>query len=184
MKKYQLVTVTSPSIEFECMGDIIPSTVIEDTKKTPNFAEPVLERRILVSLMCQLQLMDLENYNFILLVCILFMFLFHLDLADSVCLSVCLSVYLYTFQSVNSSLSSQRLYRSQSHEHVSMQCSTIHILPVVIFRMKDSRRKSMSVQIFWLLLGVQNNTHTQHVPPKKDHPTNLLFLSFYSFFCS
>lgn len=72
MKKYQLVTVTSPSIEFECMGDIIPSTVIEDTKKTPNFAEPVLERRILVSPMCQLQLMDLENYNFILLVCILF----------------------------------------------------------------------------------------------------------------
>lgn len=47
MKKYQLVKVTSPSIEFECMGEVIPSTVIEDTKKTPNFAEPVLERRIL-----------------------------------------------------------------------------------------------------------------------------------------
>lgn len=101
MKKYQLVTVTSPSIEFECMGEVIPSTVIEDTKKTPNFAEPVLERRILVSRLCILQLMDL------LLVCILFMILSHLDLSDSVCLSVCLSVYLYTCQSVNSSLSSQ-----------------------------------------------------------------------------
>lgn len=67
-------------------------------------------------------------------------------------------------------------------EHVSMQCSTIHILPVLIFRMEDSRRKSMLVQIFWLLLGVQNNT--VHLPPKKDHPTNLSFLSFYSFFCS
>ena len=67
MKKYQLVKVTSPSIEFECMGEVIPSTVIEDTKKTPNFAEPVLERRILVSLMCRLQLMDVENYNFVLL---------------------------------------------------------------------------------------------------------------------
>ncbi|KAL9983681.1 hypothetical protein ACROYT_G005897 [Oculina patagonica] len=47
MKKYQLAKVTSPSIEFECMGTVIPSPVIEDTKKTPNFAEPVLERRIL-----------------------------------------------------------------------------------------------------------------------------------------
>ena len=54
MKKYQLVNVTSPSIEFECMGEVIKSTVIENTKKTPNFAEPVLERRILVSLVYRL----------------------------------------------------------------------------------------------------------------------------------
>lgn len=81
MKKYQLVKVTSPSIEFECMGEVIPSTVIEDTKKTPNFAEPVLERRILVSLMCQLQFVDLENYRFIVLLLLLwFVRLFRLDL--------------------------------------------------------------------------------------------------------
>lgn len=49
MKKFQLAKVTSPSIEFECMGTIIPSQTIENTKKTPNFAEPVLERKILVS---------------------------------------------------------------------------------------------------------------------------------------
>lgn len=49
MKKFQLAKVTSPSIEFECMGTIIPSKTIENTKKTPNFAEPILERKILVS---------------------------------------------------------------------------------------------------------------------------------------
>lgn len=81
MKKYQLVKVTSPSIEFECMGEVIPSTVIEDTKKTPNFAEPVLERRILVSLMRQLQLMHVENYSFVLLfLFLLFVRLFRLHL--------------------------------------------------------------------------------------------------------
>lgn len=47
MKKFQLAKVTSPSIEFECMGTIIPSKTIQNTKKTPNFAEPVLERKIL-----------------------------------------------------------------------------------------------------------------------------------------
>lgn len=47
MKKFQLAKVTSPSIEFECMGTIIPSKTIENTKKTPNFAEPILERKIL-----------------------------------------------------------------------------------------------------------------------------------------
>ena len=80
MKKYQLVKVTSPSIEFECMGEVIPSTVIEDTKKTPNFAEPVLERRILVSLISQLLLMIVENYSFVLLFLLLFVRLFRLHL--------------------------------------------------------------------------------------------------------
>lgn len=47
MKKFQLAKVTSPSIEFECMGTIIPSQTIKNTKKTPNFAEPVLERKIM-----------------------------------------------------------------------------------------------------------------------------------------
>lgn len=47
MKKFQMVKVTSPVIEFECMGAIIPSQTIENTKKTPNFAEPILERKIL-----------------------------------------------------------------------------------------------------------------------------------------
>lgn len=48
MKKFQMVKVTSPVIEFECMGAVIPSQTIENTKKTPNFAEPILERKILV----------------------------------------------------------------------------------------------------------------------------------------
>ena len=48
MKKFQMVKVTSPVIEFECMGAIIPSQTIENTRKTPNFAEPILERKILV----------------------------------------------------------------------------------------------------------------------------------------
>ena len=49
MQKFQMIKVTSPSIEFECMGAIIPSQTIESTNKTPNFAEPILERKILVS---------------------------------------------------------------------------------------------------------------------------------------
>ncbi|KAK6186023.1 hypothetical protein SNE40_008141 [Patella caerulea] len=42
MKKYQLANVSSPSIEFECGGHVIQSTVIKDTKKNPNFDEPLL----------------------------------------------------------------------------------------------------------------------------------------------
>ena len=113
MKKYQLVKVTSPSIEFECMGEVIPSTVIEDTKKTPNFAEPVLERRILVSLMRQLQLVGFENYSFILLMLLLLLLLLlcvcafvqsaSAGLTQVVCLSlclVCLFIYRFTCLSV------------------------------------------------------------------------------------
>ncbi|XP_022792929.1 myoferlin-like isoform X4 [Stylophora pistillata] len=47
MKKFQLTKVTSPSIEFECMGAVLESPVLENTKKMPNFEEPVLERKIL-----------------------------------------------------------------------------------------------------------------------------------------
>ena len=53
MKKFQLTKVTSPSIEFECMGAVIESPVLENTKKMPNFEEPVLERKILVSFLHQ-----------------------------------------------------------------------------------------------------------------------------------
>ena len=41
MKKYQLATVSSPSIEFEVGGHIIESTVITNTAKNPNFDEPL-----------------------------------------------------------------------------------------------------------------------------------------------
>ena len=41
MKKYQLATVSSPSIEFEVGGHIIESTVIKNTAKNPNFDEPL-----------------------------------------------------------------------------------------------------------------------------------------------
>ena len=49
MKKFQFAKVTSPSIEFECMGTVITSETIENTNKTPNFAQPLLERKIMVS---------------------------------------------------------------------------------------------------------------------------------------
>ncbi|KAK3095803.1 hypothetical protein FSP39_019399 [Pinctada imbricata] len=42
MKKFQLAACTSPSIEFECGGQILESKVIKNTKKNPNFDEPVL----------------------------------------------------------------------------------------------------------------------------------------------
>ncbi|XP_077992044.1 myoferlin-like isoform X14 [Glandiceps talaboti] len=42
MKKYQLASVTSPSIEFECGGTILESKKIKNTVKNPNFADPIL----------------------------------------------------------------------------------------------------------------------------------------------
>ena len=42
MKKFQLAGVTSPSIEFEIGGKIIESKVIKNTKKNPNFDQPLL----------------------------------------------------------------------------------------------------------------------------------------------
>lgn len=48
MKKFELTSVTSPSIEFECTGEVVQSDVIKDTKKNPNFEKPVLTRMIVV----------------------------------------------------------------------------------------------------------------------------------------
>ena len=48
MKKFELTSVTSPSIEFECAGGLARSEVIKDTKKNPNFENPVLTRMIVV----------------------------------------------------------------------------------------------------------------------------------------
>ena len=48
MKKFELTSVTSPSIEFECAGEVVQSEVIKDTKKNPNFENPVLTRMIVV----------------------------------------------------------------------------------------------------------------------------------------
>ncbi|KAL5022080.1 hypothetical protein ScPMuIL_001235 [Solemya velum] len=42
MKKFQLASVTSPCIEFECGGHIVQSQVIKSTKMNPNFEEPRL----------------------------------------------------------------------------------------------------------------------------------------------
>ena len=41
MKKFQLANVSSPSIEFECGGRVIQSSVIKNTQKNPNFDEPI-----------------------------------------------------------------------------------------------------------------------------------------------
>jgi len=50
MKKFQLTSVTSPSIEFECAGEMVQSEVIKDTRKNPNFENPVLRRMIVVTI--------------------------------------------------------------------------------------------------------------------------------------
>ncbi|XP_070540972.1 myoferlin-like isoform X9 [Ptychodera flava] len=42
MKKFQLASVTSPSIEFECGGNVLQSAKIKNTVKNPNFSEPLL----------------------------------------------------------------------------------------------------------------------------------------------
>ncbi|XP_071949270.1 myoferlin-like isoform X3 [Antedon mediterranea] len=42
MKKFQLASVTSPSIEFEVGGKVIESKVIKNTKKNPNFDTPLM----------------------------------------------------------------------------------------------------------------------------------------------
>jgi len=42
MKKFQLASVTSPSIEFECGGHVVQSKVIKNTKKNPNFEENII----------------------------------------------------------------------------------------------------------------------------------------------
>ena len=48
MKKWRLINVTSPVVEFEIGGTVFHSEKIKDLKKTPNFANPILERKILV----------------------------------------------------------------------------------------------------------------------------------------
>ncbi|KAL4231637.1 hypothetical protein ACF0H5_009217 [Mactra antiquata] len=42
MKKYQLASVTSPSIEFEVSGNVVKSDMIKSTKRNPNFSNPHL----------------------------------------------------------------------------------------------------------------------------------------------
>ena len=42
MQKFQLASVTSPSVELEVGGHVIQSKVIRNTKKNPNFDEPLL----------------------------------------------------------------------------------------------------------------------------------------------
>jgi hypothetical protein len=41
MKKFQLASVSSPAIEFECGGHVINSTIIKNTQKNPNFDQPL-----------------------------------------------------------------------------------------------------------------------------------------------
>ena len=85
MKKYQLTKVTSPSIEFECMGSVIESPVLENTKKMPNFDEPVLERKILVSLLHQWQSG-----------CLYVSLSLFLSVSLSLCLSVSFRIHFHT----------------------------------------------------------------------------------------
>lgn len=41
MKKFQLANVSSPSIEFECGGQVIHSSIIKNTQRNPNFDQPI-----------------------------------------------------------------------------------------------------------------------------------------------
>ena len=49
MKKYELTSVSSPSVEFECNGQLCTSEALKNTKKNPNFSNPALPRMIVVS---------------------------------------------------------------------------------------------------------------------------------------
>ena len=42
MKRFQLLQVTSPLVEFECGGISVKSKNIKNTKVNPNFPDPVL----------------------------------------------------------------------------------------------------------------------------------------------
>ena len=41
MKKFQLANVSSPSVELECGDHVVQSSVIKNTKKNPNFDQPL-----------------------------------------------------------------------------------------------------------------------------------------------
>ncbi|XP_070555288.1 otoferlin-like isoform X9 [Ptychodera flava] len=41
MKRLQLTSVDRPRVDVECAGKVVSSTVIENTKKNPNFSQPV-----------------------------------------------------------------------------------------------------------------------------------------------
>ncbi|EDO43088.1 predicted protein, partial [Nematostella vectensis] len=47
MKKYQLASIKSPSVQFEIGGEIIQSDILTDAKKFPNFGRPILPRKII-----------------------------------------------------------------------------------------------------------------------------------------
>lgn len=68
MKKFELTSVTSPSIEFECAGGVVQSDVIKDTKKNPNFEKPVLTRMIVVIMLVFIAFLAVDCYVKILLV--------------------------------------------------------------------------------------------------------------------
>ena len=42
MKRFRLLQVTSPLVELECGGNIVKTKHIKDTKKNPNFPDPVI----------------------------------------------------------------------------------------------------------------------------------------------
>ena len=42
MKKYQLLSVTSPLVEIECGGTVVRTQPIKDASKDPNFPDPII----------------------------------------------------------------------------------------------------------------------------------------------
>jgi hypothetical protein len=42
LKSFQLLSVTSPSLDFEIGGTTLSSSLISDTKKNPNFPDQVI----------------------------------------------------------------------------------------------------------------------------------------------
>ena len=42
MKRYQLLSVTSPLVEVECGGTVVRTQPIKDASKDPNFPDPII----------------------------------------------------------------------------------------------------------------------------------------------
>lgn len=70
MKKFELTSVTSPSIEFECAGGVLQSDVIKDTKKNPNFENPVLTRMIVVIVTALIGQSEMSTFSVFKLPCV------------------------------------------------------------------------------------------------------------------
>ena len=50
MKRYQLLSVTSPLVEIECGGTVVRTQPIKDASKDPNFPDPIISFDVVTKL--------------------------------------------------------------------------------------------------------------------------------------